>query len=106
MKDLKDNLNEQLGQVAESRMKVTGPYMDEGDTQHISINANNRNVGLYTCYDSYIGTLDVIETKDIEAYMMNCGYDESVIDAVTGLKPGYSYSYDDEYIWTCLEECR
>lgn len=103
MKDLKESLIDNLN-INESKMKVTGPYMDEGDTQRMSIKANNRNVGLYTCYDSNIGTIDIIETKDIKAYIMDCGYDEYLINAITGLKPGDSYLYD-EYIWTCLEKC-
>ena len=105
MKDIKSFLNEQLGQVNEAKMKAEGPFHDAGETQRMSVSANQRNVGLYTLYDVFIGCVDIIETKDIEAYMMDCGYKQATIDAVTGLKPGYSYSQGDEYIWTCLEEC-
>lgn len=108
MKDLKDILNESLDPanvINEAKMKAEGPFYDAGETQHMSVSANQRNVGLYTLYDTFIGCVDIIETKDIEAYMMDCGYKQATIDAVTGLKPGYSYSQGDEYIWTCLEEC-
>lgn len=104
MKDLKDSLNEQLN-INEAKMKAEGPHMEEDGSQRMSISANQRNIGLYTVYDKFIGTVDIIETKDIETYMKTCGYKQSTINMVSGLKPGYSYSQGDEYIWTCLEEC-
>lgn len=106
MKDLKDTLNESLDPtyvINEAKLKAEGPYT-EGDTQYISVGITDRNVGLYTCYDKFVGVVDVIKSKNIEAYMRDNGYSEEDINEVTSLKPGYCYEKGDEITWTCLEQ--
>ena len=85
-------------------MKAEGPFMEDGDTQRMSVSANQRNVGLYTIYNGFTGSIDIVETKDITTYLKTCGYDKNRIDAVVKLKCGETY-FHGEHVLTCLEEC-
>lgn len=115
MKDLKETLNEQLGQPVNEGLTIAGPNNEPGNVHTLAVGIPN-NKGLYICYDTYTGIVEVINTPDIEKYVISKqneryhsfkGISTNGIRDIKKLKQGQSVRTGeaDSLIVTCLGEC-
>lgn len=99
MKDLKDVIIENLGQVNESSFRCDGKIQkhEESSTEVLPI-SNVRADQLYVMYDDNAGEIDIISTSDIEGYTQWAGETEEVSAKLAKLKPGEVYKDSWGYI--------
>ena len=88
MKDLKDTLNEQLGQVNENKLSPgkTAKFT-QGNTETVALDIPSGKK-IFTMYDDESGEMDVISTDNIIEYLDFYGVPEQESNRINNLDVG------------------
>lgn len=99
MKDLKDTLNEQLGQVNENKLSAdkTAKFT-QGNTEVVALDIPSGKK-IFTMYDNESGEMDVISTDNIIEYIDLYGVPEQESNRINNLDVGEVWQNKWRTLW-------
>lgn len=99
MKDLKDTLNEQLGQVNENKLSAdkTAKFT-QGNTEVVALDIPSGKK-IFTMYDNESGEMDVISTDNIIEYLDLYGVPEQESNRINNLDVGEVWQNKWRTLW-------
>ena len=103
MKDLKDTLNEQLGQVNENKLTAdkTAKFT-QGNTEVVALDIPSGKK-IFTMYDNESGEMDVISTDNIIEYLDFYGVPEQESNRINNLDVGEVWQNKLRTIWILIK---
>ena len=103
MKDLKDSLNEQLGQVNENKLSAdkTAKF-SQGNTEVVAIDIPSGKK-IFAMYDDDSGEMDVISTDNIIEYLGFYGIPEQESNWIQNLDVGETWWNKQRTQWTRIK---